>query len=47
MNDKKVIIGMVKSKTVTGIVSNGEIVLLQKELERFNGQKVKVTIEPV
>jgi len=46
MDDKKVIVGVVKSKTVTGIVCGGEIVLLQKELEKFNGQMVKVTIEP-
>jgi nicotinamide riboside kinase len=45
--DKRVIIGMVKSQTVTGIVSDGKSILIQKELEKFKGQKVRITIEPV
>lgn len=45
--DKRVIVGLVKSKTITGILSDGEIVLIQKELEKFKGQKVRITIEPV
>ena len=46
MDDKRIIVGIVKSKTITGIVSNGEVLLLQKELEKYDGQRVKVTIEP-